>query len=103
MAGLRHDRRTLRPDFWNAGGPIGEKGAPAAIRLLKTDKFPPWQTAQGRALEFPCGPPRSFLATIDAVAKHPCNDLISAKEMHLKTMRLSLGAPFCIDAPDVGF
>jgi hypothetical protein len=44
-----------------------------------------------------------LLATIDAVAKHPCNYLISAKEMDLKTMRLSLGAPFCIDAPDVGF
>jgi hypothetical protein len=103
MAGLRHDQRTLRPDLWNAGRPIGEKRAPTAIRLLRPDKFPLRETAQGRALEFPCGSPRSFLATIDAVAKHPCNHLIAAKEMDLKTMRLSLGAPFCINAPDVGF
>jgi len=58
---------------------------------------------QGRALEFPCGTPRSFLPTVDAVAKHPCNNLIAAEEMDLKTMRLSLRAPFCVDTPDVRF
>jgi hypothetical protein len=59
--------------------------------------------AQSRALEFPCGTPGSFLPTVDAVAKHSCNHLIATKEMDLETMRLSLCAPFCVDAPDVRF
>jgi hypothetical protein len=59
--------------------------------------------AQGHTLEFPCGTPRSFLPTVDAVAEHSCNHLIAAKEMDLKTMRLPLRAPFCVDAPDVRF
>ena len=103
MVGSRHDRRILRPDLWNAGRPIEEKRAPTAIRLLKPDKSPLRQTAQGRALEFPCGTPRCFLSTVDAVAKHLCNHLIAAKEMDLKAMRLSLRAPFCVDASDIRF
>jgi hypothetical protein len=58
---------------------------------------------QGSALEFPRGSPRSFLSTVDAIAKHSCNHLIATKEMDLKTMCLSLGAAFCVDAPDVRF
>ena len=71
--------------------------------LLKPDKSSLRQAAQSRALEFPCGTPRSFFPTVDAVAKHSCNHLSAAKEMDLKTMRLSLRAPFCVDAPDVRF
>ena len=103
MVGSRHDRRILRPDLSNAGRRIGEKRAPAAIRLLKSDKSALRQTAQGRAPEFPRSTPGCFLPTVDAVAKHLCNHLIAAKEMDLKTMRLSLRAPFCVDAPDIRF
>jgi hypothetical protein len=84
-------------------GLSGEKKALTAIRLLKPDKFPLWQTAQGRALKLPCGSPRCFLPTVNAVAKHPCDHLTAAKEMDLKTMRLSLRAAFCVDAPDIRF
>jgi hypothetical protein len=103
MVGSRHDRRILRPDLSNAGRRIGEKRAPAAIRLLKSDKSALRQTAQGRAPEFPRGTSGCFLPTVDAVAKHLCNHLIAAKEMDLKTMRLSLRASFCVDAPDIRF
>jgi hypothetical protein len=90
-------------DFWNAGRPTEEKRAPTATHLAKPDEFPLGQASQGRALEFPCGTPCSFLPTIDAVTKHSRNHLIAAKEMDLKTMRLSLSAPLCVDTPDVGF
>jgi hypothetical protein len=103
MDGLRHDPRISRRDLWNAGRLIGGKKVLTAVRLLEPDKFPLWQTAQGRALEFPCGSPRCFLPTVNAVAKHPCNHLTAPKEMDLKTMRLSLRAPFCVDAPDIRF
>jgi hypothetical protein len=73
------------------------------MRLLKSDKFPLRQTAQGCLLEFPCGTSRCSLATVDTVAKHLCNYLTAAKEMDLKTMRLSLRAPLCVDAPDIRF
>jgi hypothetical protein len=76
---------------------------PGAIPLAKPDKFPLRQTAQGRAFEFPRGTPRSFLPAVDAIAKHPCNHLFAAKEMDLKTMRLSFRASFCVDAPNVRF
>ena len=103
MVGSRRDRRISRLDSWNAGRPIGEKRAPTAIRLLKPDKSPLRQTAQGSAPEFPRGTPGCFLTTVDAVAKHLCNHLIAAKEMDLKTMRLSLRASFCVDEPDIRF
>ena len=82
---------------------LSGKMAPTAISLLEPDKSPLRQAAQGRLLEFPGGTPRCFLPTVDAVAKHFCDDLIAAKEMDLKTMRLSLRAPFCVDAPDIRF
>jgi hypothetical protein len=73
------------------------------MRLLKPDISPLRQTAQCRLLELPCGTPCRFLTTVDTIAKHLRNHLIAAKEMDLKTMRLSLRAPFCVDAPDVCF
>ena len=84
-------------------GVSGKKRRLTARRLLEPNKFPLWQTAQGRALEFPGSSPRCFLPTVNAVAKHLCNHLTAPKEMDLKTMRLSLRAPFCVDAPDIGF
>jgi hypothetical protein len=52
-------------------------------------------------LEFSRGTSRLQFAAIDTVAKHLGNDLISAKEMDLKTMRLFLRARFCVDAANV--
>ena len=74
-----------------------------AVRLLKSDKLSPRQASQSRLLEFPGGTSRLQLAAMDTVAKHLRYDFISAKEMDLKTMRLPLRAPFCVDAPDVRF
>ena len=73
------------------------------MRLLKPDISPLRQTAQGRLLELPRGTSCRFLTTVDTIAKHLRNHLIAAKEMDLKPMRLSLRAPFCVDAPDVRF
>jgi hypothetical protein len=101
MAGSRRDQNILRQDLSNAGKFIVGKTATIAARLLKSDKLSPRQTSQSRLLEFSRGTPRLQLAAIDAVAKHLGHDFISAKKVDLKTMRLFLGARFCIDAANV--
>src|SRR5262249_42085321 len=94
-------QKTLRQDSSNAGNSIVRKTAATAARLLKSDKLSSRQTPKSRLFEFPRGLPRLQFSAIDAVAKHLRYDLISAKKMDLKTMRLFLRPRFCIDAADV--
>jgi hypothetical protein len=52
-------------------------------------------------LEFSRGTSGLQFAAIDAIAKHLRYDLVSAKKVDLKTMRLFLRARFCVDAANV--
>jgi hypothetical protein len=103
MAGSWRDRRISRLGSSNAGKRIAKKSAPNPILSSKTDKSALRQTADDRAPELPCGTSRCFLSPVDAVAKHLCHHFGSAKKMHLKTVRLFLGASFCVDAADIRF
>ena len=101
MVGPRRDQKILRQDLSNAGKFIVGKTATIAARLLKSDKLSSRQTSQSCLLEFSRGKSRLQLAAIDAVAKHLGYDSISSKKVDLKTMRLFLGARFCVDAANV--
>jgi hypothetical protein len=101
MVGSRLDQKILRQDLSNAGKFIVGKTATIAARLFKSDKLSSRQTSQSRLLEFSRGTSRLQLAAIDAVAKHLGYDFICAKKVDLKTMRLFLGARFCVDAANV--
>ena len=103
MVGSRRDQKILRLDLSNVGKFIVRETAMIAVRLLKSNKLSPRQTAQGRLFEFPGGTSRLQLAAIDTVAKHLRYDFISAKEMDLKTVRLFLRTSLCVDAADVRF
>jgi hypothetical protein len=59
------------------------------------------QIAHGRALKLPGGPPRAFLATVAGVAEQSRHCFPSTKKVHLKSMRLFLGAWLGVDATDV--
>ena len=100
MAGSRRDLKILRQDLSNAGKST-KRTARIAARSLETNKFSPRQTTQRRLSEFSRGAFRALFAAIDAVTKHLRYNLISAKEVDLKTMRLFLRARFCVDAANV--
>ena len=101
MAGSRRDQEILRQDLSSAGKSIVGKIAAVAAPLLKSNKFSSRQTSQSRSLEFSRGLSRLQLTAVDTVAKHLGYDLVSAKKMDLKTMRLFLRARFGVDAANV--
>src|SRR5262249_49108603 len=101
MVGSQRDPKILRLDLSNVGKFIVKKVPAIAARSLKSDKLSPRQSAQSGALEFSCGAFRSLFAAMDAVTKHLRYDSISAKEVDLKSMRLFLRAPSCVDAANV--
>jgi hypothetical protein len=103
MAGHRRDRKISRRDFWSAGRRIGGKRVPTAVRLSKTHKFSPRQTAQDRPLKLSGSAPRSFFSAVEAVAEHFCHHTIAAKKVNLKAVRLLPRAGFRIDTANVCF
>src|ERR1043166_9417341 len=76
-------------------------GARRFRRALRSAKDTGWQIAHGRALEFTCCAPRTFLATVSAVAEQSRDRFPPPQKVHLKSVRLFLGAWFGVDATDV--
>ena len=70
-------------------------------RALRSAKYASRQIAHGRALEFPRRPPRTFLSSVSAVAEQSRDRFSPAEKVHLKSVRLFLGARFGVDATDV--
>lgn len=58
-------------------------------------------STDGAFFEFPRRPAGAFLAAVQRVAKHFRHGGVSAKKVHLKTVRLFFGARSRIDAPYV--
>jgi hypothetical protein len=73
------------------------------LNLIEAHRFALGQTAHRCAPEPPRCTPRTFLATVNAIAKHFRYDVTSTKEMHLETVGLFLRASFRIDPPNVRF
>src|SRR5581483_651028 len=101
MPGLPRDQKTSRQDLSNAGDAIAARTAPIAPWLLEANEFSSRQSSQSCFLKFSRGLSRLQLSAVHTVAKHLGYDFVSAKEMHLKTMRLFLRARFCVDAANV--
>ena len=102
MAGHRRDRKISRRGFWNAGTRTGGKCLSMA-NGLSAQGLSPRQTTQHPPLKLSGSTPRCFVPAIDAVAEHFCHDTITAKKVHLKTMRLFSGTRFGVDAANVFF
>ncbi len=61
------------------------------------------QIAHGGALELSRGPPRAFFPAVSTVAEQSRHRFPPAKEVHLKSVRLFLGARLGVDATNVLF
>ena len=61
------------------------------------------QVAHRRLAELPRRAPRPFFSAMAVVAEQARHGIAPAKKVHLKTVRLFLGARFRVDAPNVLF
>jgi hypothetical protein len=85
-------------------GPFAARNLRACFpRAHRSAKYACRQTAHGRALELPGGPPRAFLPAVSAVAEQSGHRFPAAKKVHLKSVRLFLGAGLGVDATNVLF
>src|SRR5437773_11326758 len=103
-----------RPVLWNAGRLSGRRDsrrrASTTARFLlslclrcaqRSAKDACRQVAHGHPLELSGGSPCAFLSTVSAIAEQSRHCFPSTKEVHLKSMRLFLGAWLGVDATDV--
>jgi len=70
-------------------------------RAFRSAKNACRQIAHGRAFELPRGAPRAFLSAVSAIAEQSRHRFTPTKEVHLKPVRLFLGAWLGVDATNV--